>query len=301
MHRETSKRVAEASGEQSRRAPLHIVDARHATILSLQRTAGNRAVGNLIKQREDSIAKAAKVSLARAAKPDAADVKSAQVRRKLAEPLARVKAKELITRAKEVEPRVTRIVEELARNRRGRLKGLDHKIKGEDSLVRKIRDGAVERGLAPAEGVEQEAAGINDALRYTIILQPNESYGHLFAEISDMMKLRGIKTNVKKDFWVKSKTYHGVNMTFRTPETPDTPSFGFEVQLHTDASFATKELNHHEYEEERLPTTSPEKKNELNAVMEGRWGEVAVPEGFTPPETRGRREKSGPALTRPRR
>jgi hypothetical protein len=269
---------------------MHIADGRHAAILSLQRTVGNRAVANLIKQQEGSNATADKVSLARVPKePDAADVKSAQVRGKLAEPLARIKAKELLNRAKKVEPRITRIVEELARNRRGKLTGLQHKFKGEESLVRKIRDGAVERGMAPAEAVEQEGQGINDALRYTILLQPNESYGHLFAEIIDMMKLRGIKTNVRKDFWVKSATYHGVNMTFKTQETPDAPPFGFEVQLHTDASHGTKEANHKAYEKVRELGTTDAEKDTLNKQMAKAWASVPYPEGFRPEKTRGRR------------
>jgi hypothetical protein len=108
MHREPSHRIAEPSGDQSRRAPLHIADGRHTAILSLQRTLGYRAVANLIRQRDGSNATADKVSLARVPKkPDAADVKSAQVRTKLAEPLARIKAKELINTARQVEPQVT--------------------------------------------------------------------------------------------------------------------------------------------------------------------------------------------------
>jgi hypothetical protein len=67
--------------------------------------------------------------------------------------------------------------------------------------------------------VEREGAGINDALRYTIILPPGPEYGNLFAMISDLMKFWNITTNVRKDYWVKSETYHGVNMTFKTPET----------------------------------------------------------------------------------
>ena len=248
---------------------MHAADSPHATVLSLQRAAGNRAVANLVE-------------LARA--PDL-DKARAKARNAVFEPLARGKASELINKAKQVEPRVTQTVEALARNRRGRLIGLEHKFKGEESLVRKIRDGALASGLPPAEAVKKEADGINDALRYTIILPPDASYGHLFGEIADTMKLFKYKVNMRKDYWVKSKTYHGINMTFRTED----GSFGFEVQLHTQASFDTKQRNHHEYEEERETTTTPERRTELNKIMADRWVPVAVPEGFTPPETRARR------------
>jgi hypothetical protein len=301
MHREPSHRIAEPSGDQSRRAPLQIADGRHTALLSLQRTVGNRAVANLIRQWDGSNATADKVSLARIPKkPDAADVKSAQVRTKLAEPLARIKAKELINTARQVEPQVTEKLRLFAVRRGGRLTGLEHKIKGEGSLVRKIRDGAVERGLSPAEAVEREGAGINDALRYTIILPPGPEYGNLFAMISDLMKFWNITTNVRKDYWVKSETYHGVNMTFKTPETPNRPPFGFEVQLHTEDSFAMKQANHHDYEKARETKTSAADKEKLNAKMAASWGAVPYPEGFKPEATRARREQSGPVLTRPR-
>ena len=85
---------------------------------------------------------------------------------------------------------------------------------------------------------------------------------------------------------MRGKTYKGINLTFTTD---DAPPVGFEVQLHTEDSFATKQLNHHEYEEEREAGTSEERREELNAIMAERWTPVQVPSGFTPPQTRARR------------
>ena len=93
--------------------------------------------------------------------------------------------------------------------------------------------------------------------------------------------------DLRKNYWEKSTTYKGINLTFKTP---DAPPIGFEVQLHTEDSFATKQRNHHEYEEEREVGTTEERRKVLNQTMEERWMGVQVPEGFwSVAPTRGRR------------
>ena len=266
---------------------MQAADGPHAAILSLQRTAGNRAVSKLVAQSNASLARAPDLDKMRAAARD-----------KVAEPLARGKARELINKAKQVEPRVTRVVQSLAFSRRGKMKGLEYRLKSEESLARKLRDKALASDKDPATAIQAEAATIRDALRYTIILAPDQSYGHLFGEISESMKLFNYKADLRKDYWLKGKTYKGINLTFLTD---DAPPVGFEVQLHTEASFDTKQLNHHEYEEEREAATTPKRRAELNEIMAERWVPVAVPEGFTPPEGRFRAGFIPPPGVRARR
>ena len=187
MQRHGSRRVAEPSAKQSHRSLAHVAGGPRARVLSLQRAVGNRATSNLIEQRERA---AEKPSLARAPKPDRAKVKTV-------EPIARSKAKELITKAKQVEPRVTRTVQALAFSRRGKTRGLEYRIKSEESLARKLRDKALASPLDPATAVQKEADSIRDALRYTVILQPDDTYGHLFAEIGEQMKLFNYKADLR--------------------------------------------------------------------------------------------------------
>lgn len=261
MHQGQGERAAERSGEQSRRAPVRIADGRGAAILSLQRTAGNRAVSDLIKRWRDQ------GQLYAASRAKAKELES----------YARATAGELIRRAEDVEPRVTGHIRAVAFSRRGKPKGLEYRIKSQDSLARKLRDKAAENPLgtlAPGKAVQQEADQVSDTLRYTIILEPDATYGHLFAEISETMKKFKYTPDLRKNYWERSTTYKGINLTFKTP---DSPPLGFEVQLHTEGSFATKQRNHEEYEEERELDTSEERKKVLNETMEGRWRDVTIP------------------------
>ena len=264
MRQGHDERAAERSGEQSRRASLRVAGGRGAGVVSLQRTVGNKAVSGLVKQWRDQ------GQLYAASRAKAKELES----------YARAEAGELISRAEDVEPRVTGHVRAVAFSRRGKPKGLEYRIKSRDSLARKLRDRAAENPLstlAPAKAVRQEADQVSDVLRYTIILEPDATYGHLFAEISETMKKFKYVPDLRKNYWEKSTTYKGINLTFKTA---DSPPLGFEVQLHTEGSFDTKQRNHEEYEEEREVGTSEERKKVLNETMEGRWRDVTIPAGI---------------------
>jgi hypothetical protein len=279
MRQERGNRAAGPSPGPSRHAVVP-VDRRHAEVLALQRSVGNRATSRLMDPPEASPARAAeRPTLKRWWGRPKADAAAGSKGKEL-DACARAEAKELIRRAEEEEPRVTRLIRQVAFGRRGKPKGLEFKIKSEESLARKIRDGAAEKPMGmvdPSAAAREEADQINDALRYTIILEPDGSYGRLFAEIGEKMQLYKYTPVVSKNYWEKSTVYKGINMIFRTP---GVSSMGFEVQLHTDDSFATKQLNHHEYEDVRAVGTTPEQKKALNNTMEQRWDAVQVPEGF---------------------
>ena len=263
-HGHGERAAAQRSDEQSRRAGLRIADGRCAEILSLQRTVGNRAVSGLIKHWRDQ----------------AQSYAASRAKTKELEPYARATAAELIRKAEDVEPRVTGHIRAVAFSRRGKPKGLEYRIKSQDSLARKLRDRAAENplgSLAPAKAVQQEADQITDTLRYTIILEPDATYGNLFGEFSETMRKFKYTPELRKNYWEKSTTYKGINLTFKTA---DTPPVGFEVQLHTEGSFDTKQRNHEEYEEERAAGTSEERKKVLNETMEGRWRDVTIPAGI---------------------
>jgi hypothetical protein len=68
--------------------------------------------------------------------------------------------------------------------------------------------------------------------------------------------------------------YRGRNLTFQTPD-----GVRFEVQIHTGDSLSAAEHTHLMYEEQRLSTTSPERKAELEALQAEVFNSVPLPDG----------------------
>jgi hypothetical protein len=52
-----------------------------------------------------------------------------------------------------------------------------------------------------------------------------------------------------------------------------------EVQIHTNDSLSAAEQTHRIYEEQRLPTTSPEREAELKALQAEVFNSVPIPDG----------------------
>ncbi len=175
---------------------------------------------------------------------------------------------------------MTALLGTLAANHGCRLEGLDHRLKTLASLSRKLADKVRRRTNPgdPAADTALEASKMNDVLRYTMIV-PVGTYGQVDAKLrEEIVKL----THEVKGYWnawsdPNAKAYKGVNMTFGT-------SAGqlFELQLHTEASFATKQAIHAEYEEWRAAETTAERRAELILVMAAEWTNVQVPTGAVP-------------------
>lgn len=193
---------------------------------------------------------------------------------------AKVKARALALSAKELEPKVTGDVKEVARTRKGKLVGLEHRFKTEESLARKLEDRARTRVSATTSAIDAvaaEAAKVNDTLRYTIVT-PSARYAELSREIQGDMTSRSYQAGPAWNAWALSDTYKGHNLTYSAAR-PGGSRFLFEVQLHTQATFDTKSDIHGMYEEARAADTTPERRTELNRAMAARWAQVEVPKG----------------------
>ena len=152
------------------------------------------------------------------------------------------------------EPEVTSLLQSLQRVG-STLAGLDFRLKGQQSLARKIRTDSYKDVIT-----EQEAAdGIHDVLRYTYQLQ-TASFAEEFARIRAALEKAGYTVvKVKNTLKDAGVAYRGVNCQFETPD-----SFKFELQFHTPESLALKENELHKlYEEARLPETDPKRRAEL--------------------------------------
>lgn len=181
---------------------------------------------------------------------------------------ARGLAKDIVTKAKQVEPKVSPVLQKVAADNGGRMAGFENRIKKEDSLTRKIHDKAALKNKSE----EQYASEIGDALRYTIVL-PDDSFSTGAQGVMDGFSDYEIK-DVENNFQV-GNSYKGLHMTLVDPET----SLAVELQLHTEASIAAKDPSHDLFEKTRLPETSDEESEALTNEMFALWDKVPEPAG----------------------
>lgn len=71
--------------------------------------------------------------------------------------------------------------------------------------------------------------------------------------------------------------YKGINSTW----IDGTSGQKVEVQFHTAESLEAKETTHPLYEEERAPSTSPQRRAELRAIQNHIFDSVPIPDGAT--------------------
>lgn len=188
---------------------------------------------------------------------------------------ANTKADELLAKAKSKADAITdnmRTVESEVPG--GRLEGLDHKLKSEDSLKRKLAT-ELEGDFSPAK-VDAVVAEINDAVRYTLIL-PKQGYSAGVQLAMDRLKAAGYQLLKFKNRWETNKdvfAYRGINLTLLGKE-----GQLFEFQLHTEQSFIAKELEHGWYDWQRLPNVPQVELDYARAQSEVIFGAVEFPDG----------------------
>jgi hypothetical protein len=228
------------------------------------------------------VAKAAEVSGQTAKTAEEATLIAAAARRaaQTAEEVAKVEAAALARKAAQAEPEITAALQKAATATDSKLVGLEFRLKTEESLTRKLRDQALEqvgKGADPAkigDLVRAEAAGIKDAVRYTVE-SDTASYASTYEKTVAELKAQGYTLEKTKNTWGDTGPYRGINQQWKTPSGQQ-----FEVQFHTPESFNTKEvLNHKMYEEARLSTTSPERRAVLEQMMIDNANKVPVPPG----------------------
>lgn len=177
-------------------------------------------------------------------------------------------ASDILRRARKEEKIVTKDLMEAVGHGSGHLSGLEYKIKGKDSLVRKLSDKSKEKGLS----IEEYAKRITDALRYTNVSEPAKLVSDFF-EIQKPLEKKGYTfVEIANTLKVKTSAYRGINTLMKTKD-----GYVFEFQFHTPQSLEVKEINHKLYEEFRLPSTSKDRKIELNKMMIKNSTSIVIP------------------------
>jgi hypothetical protein len=173
----------------------------------------------LLTEGDDRVVYSAHVKAHQVADGASSGAKTATAARPAAAPgPAAQQAREVVERAKGIEPVVTPDVQAAAKANRGRLKGLEHRFKTETSLARKLdaRARTSTAGGTVEERLAKEARKVNDVLRYTVVL-PFGTYKEGAAKTRQEMESKGYKTTNYWDAWSQSTTYKGQNLTFTRP------------------------------------------------------------------------------------
>jgi hypothetical protein len=141
------------------------------------------------------------------------------------------------------EPRITADMKAIADEAGMPLSGTAFRIKGTDSLARKIDKTVAEEGVTP----EAAAAAMNDVIRFTMIA-PTDEFVDRVPGVIEGMRAKGYEVDVK-NYWQPGDPYQGMNVPMRAPD-----GSLIEMQFHTPESHAVKEMVHKIYDEYRKET-----------------------------------------------
>lgn len=181
-------------------------------------------------------------------------------------------ADELANKAVANEQDVTAILNDTVGAAGGRMEGLKYRFKERSTIRDKIARKAKETGTT----VDEQAAKINDALRYTAIVGPGNYIG-VANDVIAQLQAKGYEPTVIKNSWPKNDDYSGVNMTLQAPD-----GSLIELQFHTDDSWYTKNDTHDDYEiaDNRTGTRTMKERRDAFARMAARWDTVEQPKGW---------------------
>jgi hypothetical protein len=159
--------------------------------------------------------------------------------------------------AREIEPETTQMLLDITAAAGGKMEGLQYRLKGEDSLRRKIR--------AKLRRVPPEKVAIGDALRYTAVTD-DEQYPEMVEQLISEFESRGYKVKVD-DFWDDSRpAYYGTHLDLTGPN-----GLTFELQVHTTESIRRKHYAHEWYQISRQDELPPEVRQYANAKGVSVW------------------------------
>ena len=177
------------------------------------------------------------------------------------------KAKALINAARQNEKYVTPLLQKMEGDGT-RLTGLENRIKGQDSLVRKLlTDAKVKEAIPVTE---------RDVLRYTYVIGTDDIASQ-FHIISNELNNNGLRaTGTRNTLGDADAAYRGINTNWAMPDGSE-----LEIQFHTPESINIKEsLNHRLYEESRLSSTSSQRRKELAEQMAKNSKTIPMPPGI---------------------
>ena len=139
---------------------------------------------------------------------------------------------------KEVEPTISKVIQEVAKATETKLAGFECRIKEIDSYQRKIKEHF---------DLGDENYRAKDIVRYTYLAEADNLVDKI-KEIRQKLEDKGYKTVEVKNTWIdKNNPYKGINTVVEAPTRNK-----FEIQYHTPGSLEVKEKQHKLYEQARV-------------------------------------------------
>lgn len=177
-----------------------------------------------------------------------------------------------IKKAKKIEPRITKMVKAVAKKLGGEMTGLKYRLKTVESLARKIRADAEEKGLSVSEAASQ----INDSIRYTMLFDTDSYVDSVLAAHKEFENQGWVRYDSKwKNYFYPGDAYDGYNTVYVHKVT----GIRFEMQYHTYDSIKIKAKSHEYYAKWRVEE-DPKKKANLYSSMMNLWVDYPKPEGW---------------------
>jgi hypothetical protein len=189
----------------------------------------------------------------------------------------------VLERTVAVEPGVTAALDRAVQGR-GRLVGLGYRVKGLESLARKIDTKGDGSGVEAAQSV---ADRLTDVLRFTVESAHDQIAPVLVGVVRDMAA-GGFEPVEIDDKYSPGAVYKGVHVLFRSSQ-----GVVFEVQFHSPESLEVKDLNHVDYEVSRDPATPVAERERLQRLSRQRSAGLVDPPGLADV-----REIAGATVTR---
>lgn len=180
----------------------------------------------------------------------------------------------MVNAAKEIEPELTELLTRLATQFKGKLEGLQYKLKKRESLARKIAEEARARKL----DAEAASAFMTDINRYTLSFQ-SENFVESVTKIQEGLQEAGWERYDNKftNYYAASgmSIYQGYHNVWINSQGQT-----FELQYHTPDSFARKTQSWKLYNVFRsTKPNSPERRESYNAMIEI-WEDFEPPPGI---------------------
>jgi len=150
-----------------------------------------------------------------------------------------VAANNLRDSARVVEPKITKDMIDLSKVHKGKMVGLENRLKTQSSLSRKIEERARKTNVPVA------AKEIHDGVRYTMTSKRGEYVDTVNNVVGDL-RSKGYQVTTRNN-WVAGNPYLGVNAQVVSPT-----GVKFELQFHTPESLRLKNQTHPIYEKMRV-------------------------------------------------
>ena len=182
------------------------------------------------------------------------------------EALASKLAKELIEKAKLIEPMVTSCLQEMESDN-VKLIGLEHRLKSQESLAEIIITKSHELNIS----TEEAANDIGNVLRYTLCTT-TDNYLNMVDSTLKKLTSEGITEKSFNNTWGDS-SYKGINTTLQAND------IVIELQFHTNESYNAKEATLELYEKIHAENTPQEEKDRLQVIHDAEYENIPIPEG----------------------